>query len=331
MKRTIVISLFLCLSVISNSCNKDDDSDNVVEPANLNYSENTNWVALPTDINHEVDVFYVYPTVSSNASGAMNINDADERALAEGIFKAQASVFENQTNVFAPFYRQMSTEVETPASGLVTDTKEYQRGESDVLDAFDYYIENLNNNRPFMIAGHSQGTMTLITLIRERLGKSPELRERLVAAYLIGYTVTDEDLAEAQLPLAQSATDVGVVITYNTQSPTSEGGPMLMDGANCINPLTWSTETTYADSTLNQGAVFFNDETGTFIREENHYCDAQIDPSSRALLTNIPIGENLEIGPYEEGVYHRFDYSFWYRNLQENVGDRIEAYLNQNK
>lgn len=331
MKRTIVISLFLCLSVISNSCNKDDDSEDVSKPENLNYSENTNWVALPADLNYEVDLFYVYPTVSSNASGAMNINDADERALAEGIFKAQASVFENQTNVFAPFYRQMSTQVETPASGLVTDTEEYQRGEADVLDAFDYFIENLNNNRPFMIAGHSQGTMTLITLIKERLGKSPELRERLVAAYLIGYTVTNEDLAEAHLPLAQSATDVGAVITYNTQSPTSEGGPMLMDGANCINPLTWSTENTYADSTLNQGAVFFDDETGVFIREVKNYCDAQIDSASKALLTNIPEGENLEIGPYNEGVYHRFDYSFWYRNLQENVGDRIEAYLNMKK
>ncbi len=30
---------------------------------------------------------------------------------------------------------------------------------------------------------------------------------------------------------------------------------------------------------------------------------------------------------FQEGVYHLYDYQFFYRNLQENVGDRLEAYL----
>ena len=45
-------------------------------------------------------------------------------------------------------------------------------------------------------------------------------------------------------------------------------------------------------------------------------------------MTTIPEGEDLDVGPYfPKDVYHMFDYAFWYRNLQQNVGDRINAYL----
>jgi hypothetical protein len=316
--------LFFILSLaLFSGCEKDEtenETDNTIA-----YENPENWVSLPT-ATKAVDVFYVYPTVSSNINGSMDITDPAEQELAQGIFDAQASVFEPDANIFAPYYRQMSTKVDMSGGGLATDTKEFKQGATDVQDAFDYYIENLNNNRPFIIAGHSQGTMALIELIKNRFGNNAELRDRLVAAYLIGYTVTDSDLLTAGLTAAQSATDVGVVITYNTQSVTSEGGPMLMNGANCINPLNWKTDGTPADTTQNLGAVFFNDQTGVLLREVNHYCGAQVNLGTGALTTTIPEGETLEIGPYDEGVYHRFDYSFWYRNLQQNVSDRIEAY-----
>ena len=316
--------VFIMCSMLYRSCNKNDDDTNT----GVEYSNPDNWISWPA-INKNVDVFYVYPTVSSNSNGAMDISNDEERALAAGIFNAQASVFASKANIFAPLYRQMSTNVDMSGVELATETREFIQGAADVESAFNYYIDNLNNNRPFIIAGHSQGTMALIELIKKRFGGDEELRDRLVAAYLIGYTVTDIDLAAAGLIFAQNATDVGVVISYNTQSTTSEGGPMLMSGANCINPLNWRTDGLYADSTQNMGAVFFNDQTGEFIREVEYYCGAQINTQNEALLTTIPVGdvETLEFGPYSEGVYHRYDYAFWYRNLQKNVGDRIEAYL----
>ena len=160
-------------------------------------------------------------------------------------------------------------------------------------------------------------------------GNDENLRNNLVAAYLIGYTVTDEDLAMAKLECAEGEADTGVVITYNTQSPTSVGGPMLMEGAHCINPLNWKTDDTYASSSENKGARFYIDATGEFVKEINKYSDAQINLETGALMTNIPEGEELEIGAYPEGVYHRYDYAIWYRNLEENVAVRIDAYLNK--
>ncbi len=333
-RKTILMSglILLSLSLFTfplTGCGDDEEDEQQEEDTGLNYSEGINWLAQP-DITKSVDVFYVYPTVSSNESGAMNIYDDAERALAEGIFKAQASVFQGSANVFAPFYRQMSTKVKMPEGGLATDTKEFKQGAVDVQDAFEYYITKINPGRPFIIAGHSQGTMALIELIKNRFGNDQALRDRMVAAYLIGYTVTDSDLQLAGLAAAQGADDIGVVITYNTQSTTSEGGPMLMSGAHCINPLNWKTDDTPADSLQNFGARFYNDETGELIREIPNYCGAQIQliPEDKiALTTNIV--DTLVIGPYSPGVYHRFDYAFWYRNLELNVATRIEAYLSK--
>ena len=103
----------------------------------------------------EVDCFYVYPTVSNNETGSMDINDNEDRLLAQNIFTAQATVFEEDTNHFAPYYRQMSTQVKMPADDptfLATDTEEFKQGSEDVEVAFNYYIDNLNQGRPFILA-----------------------------------------------------------------------------------------------------------------------------------------------------------------------------------
>ncbi|WP_165077527.1 DUF3089 domain-containing protein, partial [Methanogenium sp. MK-MG] len=108
----------------------------VVDPEqNPDYTESYNWLSLPS-VDKPVDVFYVYPTVSSNATGQMDITSAEERALAEGIYQAQATVFESHANVFAPYYRQMSTQVDMSAGGLATDTPEFKQGAADVEEAF---------------------------------------------------------------------------------------------------------------------------------------------------------------------------------------------------
>ena len=51
--------------------------------------------------------------------------------------------------------------------------------------AFEYYLSNFNNGRPFVIASHSQGSYHAERLIKEYVdGKT--LQNKLIAAYLIG-------------------------------------------------------------------------------------------------------------------------------------------------
>jgi len=143
LKRKISLLLvFLIFGLFLVSCTHFDKDMKEGAP---NYSNPNLWITS-FDKTHQVDVFYVYPTVSQNESGNMDVYDNVDRDLAKGIYKAQASVFESNANIYAPYYRQMSTYAKIPddPNVLATDLVEFKLGVEDVKAAFKYYIENLN-------------------------------------------------------------------------------------------------------------------------------------------------------------------------------------------
>ena len=94
----------------------------------------------------------------------------------------------------------------------------------DAFAAFDYYIKNYNNGRPFILASHSQGSNVMIFLLAEYMKEHPEVYKKMIAAYVIGYSVTDDYLAKnPHLKFAEGADDTGVIISYNTEAPSIPG------------------------------------------------------------------------------------------------------------
>ncbi|SME92656.1 DUF3089 domain-containing protein [Desulfovibrio gilichinskyi] len=298
-------------------------------PACPDYSKDISWASKPINPQKNVDVFYVYPTIYPETFPKnMDVFDKSLRADVQGLLKAQAGVFSGSANLFAPYYRQVTFACLDQNQDMMLNSY-FRIGADDVHRAFDYYLNFLNNGRPFILAAHSQGSVVLLDLIRSRF-KDPKLQNALVAAYLIGYSVTDKDLKNYPwIKPAQKADDTGVVISWNTQEPGATGSPVLRSGATCINPLTWTTDETPADKSLNLGAVFFDDFNGTVIREVPQYTGARVDKKSGALITIPP--DKMEIGHFPKGVLHKFDYAFWYRNIEKNVQDRIKAYLKKHK
>jgi hypothetical protein len=283
-----------------------------------------------------VDVFYVYPTIYVEKDPPnMDINDPQLRKNAEGLLTAQAGVYSPYANLFAPFYRQQSAatqsmEANNGGKDAFADPL-FLTGYGDVEQAFDYYLEHLNPDRPFIIAGHSQGSMVVIHLLRNRFN-DPELQKRMIAAYPIGYTVKTEDLKNYPwMKLAQGETDTGVIITFNTEGKDADGSPVLLTDAVAVNPLNWKTDGTPASREDNIEAVFFNDATGEVIETIPNFAGAYIDTDTGALIaTDIQTPEKVDLvnmGRWPKGVYHRFDYSFWYNNIKQNVKKRIDAYL----
>jgi len=300
------------------------------------YSGDFAWLSKPEMLDKPVDVFYVYPTIYVDKTpGNMDIAREDLRENARGLLSAQAGIYSLYANLFAPFYRQQSAatqsmEVNNGGRDAFADPL-FQTGYADVERAFDYYVTHLNPDRPFILGGHSQGSMVLIELMRRRMG-DPELQKRLVAAYLIGYTVKKDDLENyPQMKLAQGETDTGGIITYNTQGVDAEGSPVLLTEAVAINPLNWKIDGTPADRESNLKAIFFNDATGEIFEEIPHFCGAFINTETGALIaTDMQTPEEVDLvhmGRWPHQVYHRFDYAFFYENLRENVKKRIDAYM----
>lgn len=324
----ISISLFML-----KECNGEEIiTSNKQEAQCLDYSSKLSWANIPKSIDHPVDVFYVFPTIYSEEKPLnMDImNRPDLQADAKGLMIAQAGVYSSSANLFAPFYRQTSF-VALNANEDMYSNKYFRVGADDVADAFEYYLTHLNQGRPFILAGHSQGSSVMIDLIRNKMGE-PELQKKMIAAYLIGCSVMPEDFKNYPwMEPATGAKDTGVVVSYNTQAPGATGSPVLKSGAFCINPLNWKTDGTPAGREMNLGAVFFDDFTGTLKKEIPHYTGARVNVETGSLETMPPDFQQLDLGHFPEGVLHKFDYAFWYRNLENNVAERIKSYFSKMK
>ena len=105
---------------------------------------------------------------------------------------------------------------------------------------------------------------------------------------------------------------------------------MIPEGAKtfAINPLNWKTDSTPADKSLNKGACFTS-YSGEIKSEIPELTGAYIDETRGSLkVTNVtPQEYPAGLSIFTDGIYHLYDYQFFYRNLQENVQTRIDAYF----
>ncbi len=313
---------FVLITALLVSCN-NQGIENQQQP---DYSDLSNWASLPSSIQKDVDVFFVYPTLFGG-TGQMNMDIQNDtmRQLVQAALLKQSAVFKKKCNVYAPYYRQMAMD------GLAMNEDERNKylsvGMADVYLAFDHYLKHFNEGRPFILAGHSQGSQILINLMIDKFD-DPVLMNKMVAAYVIGYSVTDDDLAQNEwLKIAESDGDIGVIITYNTQAENATGSPVLLSKANCVNPLNWKNTSEYADRALNSGAVFFKDN-GAIDSIVPQFTDAWIDENG-ALAVGTPNIQTYSTSGFPRGVYHKYDYSFFFNNLMENVEVRVDSYLDK--
>lgn len=162
-----------------------------------------------------VACFYVYPTVSTEATGNANlVVQRAETAVAE----AQAAPFSTVCPVYAPMYRQ-----ETLAAlvGRSTTPPDAAEAYDDVRRAFTDFLRHDADGRGFVLIGHSQGAFVLERLIADVVAPDASLRRRLVSAVLLGGNVTVPDGRASggtlgPVPVCRSASQVGCVIAYSS-------------------------------------------------------------------------------------------------------------------
>jgi hypothetical protein len=131
--------------------------------------------------NPKIDCFYVYPTVSQQATPNANLTiDPAERSVAI----AQASRYSQVCRVFAPMYRQI-----TIAGLNSTNTTPGKIAFQDVLSAWKDYLARYNDGRGVVLIGHSQGSFHLRQLISKYIDANSSVRGRIVSAILLGGNV----------------------------------------------------------------------------------------------------------------------------------------------
>jgi hypothetical protein len=181
-------------------------------PAVPDYSKESNWLCLPgrsdvcssplgtTALNPNgygstgrssvakdppLDCFYVYPTVSRDKG--MNsdlVVDNSERGAAQVQFARFAGV----CRTYAPVYRQMTLGAVAAFATGADIAKPAMLAYADVANAWRTYLAKYNQGRPFVLIGHSQGSLMLQQIIRNEIEGRP-VAKQMKLAILPGYNL----------------------------------------------------------------------------------------------------------------------------------------------
>lgn len=337
---TLMLMLIISISGCSNQKNATDyasrsNQRNVTDYSNqtniTDYSDDANWAYFDEDVTDKrADIFFVCPTIyfGSDDSCNMELSDEDSKADFLGAINMEKGIYDYGSRFFAPYYQQVSLNVYEMED---SDRERYLAlAFDDVKAAFEYYYENCNDGRPMILAGFSQGADMCIRLMKECF-QEKNRQNQLIACYAIGWSITAEEIRDyPQIKFAKGESDTGVMISFNSEAESIEHSLMVPRGMKtlAINPLNWKTDQTVADKNLNLGACF-TDYDGKITKEVSHLTGAYIDDVRGTLKVSDVQPEEYPagLGIFEEGIYHLYDYQFFYRNLQKNVQTRMNAYL----
>ena len=335
----------LILMLMASQISPVEDFDAAAAPAAPDYTEDQAWAALPTrsdsadarpsgldsaDLDTQpmaVATFFVHPTSyfgKENWNQPLDHEDANW-VVNERVLRHQASVFNGCCAVYAPRYRQATffSFMDQDGNGIAALDLAYD----DVARAFDQFLRAIDR-APFILAGHSQGTSHAARLLRERIADTP-LQDRLVAAYLIGFSIEKDQTGG--VPACDHAVATGCVVGWNTVEGTSTGLFPDADALICTNPLTWEDDGSYAGHDLNLGGIGYptygrpeNDEDYTLMNVEVGAADAEC---SNGMLTIPELRSESFPSRMPGGSMHIYDYSLFYLNLRQNALRRAAAFL----
>lgn len=226
---------------------KDDVCDHDLDTTVVRASGQTRLERWRPAIHPKVDCFYVYPTISTDRTGNSDLVPGEDQELF--VVRQQAARLGSECRVFAPVYRQVTlTALTARLSGNPIES-DSALAYGDVVDAWKHYIANDNGGRGVVLIGHSQGSAHLTALIRDEIDPSPELRDRLVSAMLLGTSLQVPEGEKVggdfqSVPLCSSRDETGCAIAYasfRADAPPPDNslfGAGRQEGwqAACVNP-----------------------------------------------------------------------------------------------
>lgn len=333
MKQKLFPLLLLVWAVILSGCKVKDEARGVFPDA-PDYAQAGAWFDGGHSAGADYDVFYIVPTCvfdhvdeRGDTCHYMDIRDESHRKAVDRPLRLAKGIFADEANFFAPYYRQITIE-----SWMQSDTvieSRFRLAYEDIASAFRYYMEHLNEGRPFILAGHSQGGKAVIELLKGEM--DDELYARMIAAYPLGYPVEEGDVSPYLRP-ATDASGTGVFITFNTVSAPDRLPPLLAGSRAAINPLNWRTDDTPATKEEHLGSVFIKAD-GSISSEQAHVIGARLDRGTKALVVSGVDPEDYYTpslaGLFPVGNYHVVELNFFYRNLQQNVKQRAATFFRQ--
>ncbi|MDO9367300.1 MAG: DUF3089 domain-containing protein [Sphingopyxis sp.] len=298
--------------------------------------------AQPASAKGDAAVFFVHPTsYYSRSSWNAPLEDRDSDHRANLFVQGMASAFADAGEIWAPRYRQ-ATLGAFLAEDRVTAGKAIDSAYRDVEEAFDAFLASIPNNKPIILAGHSQGALHLTTLLKTRIAGTP-LAKRIVAAYVIGWPISlDTDIAGLGLPACQTPEQKGCILGWATFADPADpvmvtdayDGTIGFDGRPragtrmlCTNPLTGIPDTA-ALPAANLGTLKPTEgfKSGSLIAGKiGATCD---DTRGLLMIGDADIAKNYVVAGYvlPGNNYHVYDITLFWANVRADALRRLATY-----
>ncbi len=290
----------------------------------------------------KVALFYVHPTTFRHAvQWNQDLADATTNAWTDAsVIARQASIFNGCCAVYAPRYRQAVAR----AVGMLDGEggKAFALAYSDVERAFDAFLKAIGD-RPFILAGHSQGGSHLATLLAKRIDGTP-LAKRMVAAYVLGYNLSEGDFGTTYRTIkpCDRPTQTGCVVGWNSVTGDADramlGGLMQQrfvklhgEGPGkavfCVNPLTFDRSKPAAAKSASLGAVPGDPGAGPVAAP----VAGKVAAECRDGFLVVDADPALDLKPLPGGSLHFHDMGLFYADIRANASARAAAYLREHR
>jgi hypothetical protein len=287
-------------------------------------------------------VFFVHPTsflrpaISSDAPWNAPLGDAEAETRARLFLRGMASPFADAREIWAPKYRQ------AVFGAFLTDKPEAQQALDlayrDVAQAFDFFVATVPRNEPIVLAGHSQGALMVLRLLREKVLGTP-LQKRVAMVYPVGWPISvAHDLPALGLPACATPAQARCIVTWSSfaepadpsmllerfrATPGFDGRPRGAGPIVCVNPLT-GTSGGAAPASANLGTLMPSTDfsSGSLVKGAvPARCDAK---TGLLLIGNPPSMPGGGVLPGNN--YHVYDIPLFWANLKADVARRMAAW-----
>lgn len=329
---------FQCFSFVAWMIRPSHEFDEEQHPPTPDYAQDRYWAArpdqndladfIPEDSNlvdgqsdSEVDVFFVHPTsYLSDESWNANAAEYSTRISQQDVVQ-QSSVFNGSARVFAPRYRQA-----TMGTFAYLNEENSRRAldlaYKDIREAFQFYLRNYNDGRPFILAGHSQGAFLVVRLMQDFLDVTEASRDsRFIIAYAPGAGIKPDQFQK--LKSCTSPEQTSCYVSWNSRLWGVEiQGPDDLNaglkGTVCINPITWKPGEDIASAHQHQGSM-----RKDFLRIDRQFIEARCKNS--LLWVKASEIERYQSDFQKENL-HPMDFNLFYLDVRKNVDVRIRRH-----
>ena len=317
MKRLVVKMLFTAILFAVFSCsNRQDGAGHDI------YSEAGYWYQDSCGVDTgKVDVVYFVSTnvlSATDAEGRVSYRSTlttDDISVMDMELKyVRNNMFYDDFNFFAPHYHQYTFECISNYPEKMDSVRQVTRMEA--CEAFDHYYKYQNNGRPFVLAGFSQGAEMALAVLHHL---NPQQLNNMVAAYIIGFTITEEDLKDSAIRAATTETGKGEVVCFNTVLSADGIWDFVAGGTKvCINPVNWKTDSTPATFT------YKGQEVTVHVDSTQHVLIADTDPTPfhQWMQASTPF---MEAGVHKDCLHH-WDLLFYTRHIHDNALKRAQSW-----